>query len=172
MGSMNYAKYSARRHDFVFKAVFANPFDEIIELLEGMRELGIKPEHECFDLGHVGSLEPLVHKGVLRPPLHVSCVMGVLGGAPPTARNLAAMVDNIPAGSHWGVIGISREQWTLVAAALALGGSVRVGLEDNFYLPDGEMARSNGDLVARARRMAEDTGRRVATVEEARRMLA
>jgi uncharacterized protein (DUF849 family) len=172
MGSMNYAKYSRSRRDFVFSMVFANPFAEIVELLEAMNELGIKPEHECFDLGHVGSLEPLVHKGVLRPPLHVSCVMGVLGGAPPTARNLAAMVDNIPAGSHWGVIGISRQQWTLVAAALALGGSVRVGLEDNFYLPDGEMARSNGDLVARARRMAEDTGRRVATVEEARRMLA
>jgi uncharacterized protein (DUF849 family) len=98
--------------------------------------------------------------------------MGVLGGVPPTARNLAAMVDNIPAGSHWGLIGIGRVQWTLVSAALALGGSVRVGLEDNFYLPDGEMARSNGDLVARARRMAEDAGRRTATVEEARGMLA
>ena len=109
-----------------------------------------------------------MHKGVLRPPLHVSCVMGVLGGVPPTPRNLAAMVDNIPAGSHWGLIGISRDQWTLVAAALALGGSMRVGLEDNFYLPDGAMARSNGDLVARARRMAEDAGRRVATVDEAR----
>jgi 3-keto-5-aminohexanoate cleavage enzyme len=172
MGSMNYAKYSRSRRDFVFSMVFANPFDEIVELLEAMNELGIKPEHECFDLGHVGSLEPLVHKGVLRPPLHVSCVMGVLGGVPPTARNLAAMVDNIPPGSHWGVIGISRRQWTLVAAALALGGSVRVGLEDNFYLPDGEMARSNGELVARARRMAEDAGRRVATVDEARAMLA
>jgi uncharacterized protein (DUF849 family) len=172
MGSMNYAKYSRSRRDFVFSMVFANPFDEIVALLEAMNELGIKPEHECFDLGHVGSLEPLVHKGVLEPPLHVSCVMGVLGGVPPTARNLAAMVDNIPEGSHWGVIGISRRQWTLVAAALALGGSVRVGLEDNFYLPDGEMARSNGDLVARARRMAEDAGRRVATVDEARRMLA
>jgi uncharacterized protein (DUF849 family) len=172
MGSMNYAKYSRSRRDFVFSMVFANPFDEIIALLEAMNELGIKPEHECFDLGHVGSLEPLVHKGVLKPPLHVSCVMGVLGGVPPTARNLAAMVDNIPAGSHWGLIGISRRQWTLVAAALALGGSVRVGLEDNFYLPDGEMARSNGDLVARARRMAQDAGRRVATVEEARGMLA
>ena len=160
MGSMNYAKYSRSRRDFVFAMVFANPFEEIVALLEAMNELGIKPEHECFDLGHVGSLEPLVHKGVLRPPLHVSCVMGVLGGAPPTARNLAAMVDNIPAGSHWGVIGISRRQWTLVAAALALGGSVRVGLEDNFYLPDGEMARSNGDLVARAR--ADGAGRRPA----------
>ena len=70
------------------------------------------------------------------------------------------------------VIGISREQWMLVAAALALGGNVRVGLEDNFYLPDGEMARSNGDLVARARSMAEDAGRRVATVAEARELLA
>ena len=172
MGSMNYAKYSRSRRDFVFAMVFANPFEEIVALLEAMNELGIKPEHECFDLGHVGSLEPLVHKGVLHEPLHVSCVMGVLGGVPPTARNLAAMVDNIPAGSHWGLIGVSRRQWTLVAAALALGGSVRVGLEDNFYLPDGAMARSNGELVERATRMTQDAGRRVATVDEARALLA
>jgi 3-keto-5-aminohexanoate cleavage enzyme len=171
MGSMNYAKYSRKRKDFVFKAVFANPFDEIIQLLEAMNELGIKPEHECFDVGHVGSLEPLVDMGVLHPPLHVSCVMGVTGGIPPTARNLALMVDNIPAGSHWGVIGISRRQWLLVAAALTLGGSVRVGLEDNFYLPDGTMARSNGDLIAKARQLTEDVGRRAATVAEARRIL-
>jgi uncharacterized protein (DUF849 family) len=98
--------------------------------------------------------------------------MGVLGGVPPTARNLTAMVDNVPAGSHWGLIGVSRQQWTLVAAALALGGSVRVGLEDNFYLPDGAMARSNGELVERAARMTNDAGRRVATVAEARGLLA
>src|SRR6202044_3890051 len=101
----------------------------------------------------------------------VDCVMGVVGGIPPTARNLAAMVDNIPAGSHWGVIGISRDQWMLVAAALTLGGSIRVGLEDNFYLPDGTMARSNGELIAKARRLTEDCGRRPATVLEARRLL-
>ena len=171
MGSMNYAKYSERRKEFVFATVVQNPFSEIIEFLNVMSELGIKPEHECFDLGHVGSLEPLVHKGVLRPPLHVSCVMGVLGGVPATARNLAAMVDNVPAGSHWGVIGVSRAQWTLVAAALALGGSIRVGLEDHFYLPDGVMARSNGELVARAARMAQDAGRRVASVAETRALL-
>ena len=171
MGSMNYAKYSWRRKEFVFKAVFANPFDEIIEFLNVMNELGIKPEHECFDLGHVGSLPPLVDMGVLKPPLHVSCVMGVTGGVPPTARNLAAMADNIPGGSHWGVIGISREQWMLVNAALTLGGSVRVGLEDNFYLPNGEMARSNGDLIAKAREMTENVGRRPATVAEAREIL-
>ena len=172
MGSMNYAKYSRSRKDFVFKMVFANPFDEIIELLEAMNELHIKPEHECFDIGHVGSLAPLIDMGVLKIPLHVDCVMGVVGGIPPTARNLAAMVDNIPAGSHWGVIGISREQWMLVASALTLGGSIRVGLEDNLYLPNGEMARSNGELVAKARQMAEDVGRRAATVQEARAMLA
>ena len=175
MGSMNYAKYSRSRREFVFNTVFANPFDEIIELLAAMNELGIKPEHECFDLGHIGGLEPLVHMGALRTPLHVDCVMGVVGGAPPTARNLAAMVDNIqavPGGPHhWAVIGISRLQWTLISAALALGGSIRVGLEDNFYLPDGTMARSNGDLVAKAREMVVNAGRRPATVAEARSLL-
>ncbi len=171
MGSMNYAKYSRSRKAFVFQTVFANPFDEIVELLEAMNALGIRPEHECFDIGHVGSLAPLIDMGVLRAPLHVDCVMGVTGGIPATARNLAAMVDNIPAGAHWGVIGISRTQWMLLAAALALGGSVRVGLEDNLYLPDGTMARSNGELVARARRMTEDAGRRPATVAQAREML-
>jgi 3-keto-5-aminohexanoate cleavage enzyme len=172
MGSMNYAKYSAKRREFVFKFVFANPFEEIIELLEAMRRLGIKPEHECFDLGHVGSLVPLVDMGLLDAPLHADFVMGVVGGVPASARNLAAMADNLPAGRHhWGVIGIGRDQWMLVAAALTLGGSVRVGLEDNFYLPGGEMARSNGELIARARQMTEEVGRRPATVEEARELL-
>src|SRR5271166_1746493 len=177
MGSMNYAKYSKSKKQFVFNMVFANPFEEIIELLQAMNELGIKPEHECFDVGHVGSLAPLIDMGVLRTPLHVDCVMGVVGGIPPTARNLAAMVDNIPEGAgggvpnHWGVIGISRDQWMLVAAALSLGGSIRVGLEDNLYLPDGRMASSNGELIAKARQMTEDAGRRPATVEEARAML-
>jgi uncharacterized protein (DUF849 family) len=171
MGSMNYAKYSASRKDFVFKTVFENSFDEIIELLGAMNELGIRPEHECFDVGHVGSLAPLVDMGVLHEPLHVDLVMGVTGGIPPTARNLAMMADNVPAGAHWGVIGISRVQWMLVAAGLTLGGSIRVGLEDNLYLPDGAMATSNGELIARARRLTEDVGRRPATVEEARSML-
>jgi 3-keto-5-aminohexanoate cleavage enzyme len=171
MGSMNYAKYSRSRKQFVFQMVFANPFEEIVELLEAMNELHIKPEHECFDIGHVGSLAPLIDMGVLQTPLHVDCVMGVVGGIPPTARNLAAMVENIPEGSHWGVIGISRDQWMLVAAALTLGGSIRVGLEDNLYLPNGEMASSNGELIAKARQLTEDLGRRPATVQEARAML-
>jgi uncharacterized protein (DUF849 family) len=173
MGSMNYAKYSRSRKQFVFNFVFANPFEEIIELLEAMRRLGIKPEHECFDLGHVGSLEPLVDMGLLEAPLHADFVMGVVGGVPASALNVAAMARNMPTDGkhHWGVIGIGRAQWMLVAASLTLGGSIRVGLEDNFYLPDGAMARSNGDLIAKARQMTEDAGRRPATVDEARALL-
>lgn len=181
MGSMNYAKYSSRRKAFVFSTIFPNPFDEIVALLEAMRRLGIKPEHECFDIGHVGSLAPLIDMGLLEGPLHADFVMGVTGGIPPTARNLAAMADNLAevgavlgsggGGHHWGVIGISRVQWPMLAAALSLGGSVRVGLEDNFYLPNGTMARSNGELIAKGRQMIEDAGRRPATVEEARAAL-
>jgi 3-keto-5-aminohexanoate cleavage enzyme len=172
MGSMNYAKYSARRKDFVFEAVFENSFATIRALLGAMVEAGIRPEHECFDSGHVASLDPLLDMGALAPPLQVSFVMGVTGGIRPTARNVAHMAEQVPDVPHqWGVIGISRAQWGLIAAALSLGGNVRVGLEDNFYLPDGEMARSNGDLVARAARMAKDAGRRPATVAEARALL-
>jgi len=175
MSSMNYAKYSRRRKDFVFKAVFENSFDTIIEFLSAMRELGIKPEHECFDAGHVANLDPLLDMGLLEPPLQISLVIGVNGGIRPNARNVALMADQIPGGpegpNQWQVIGISHDQWRLVGAALALGGNVRAGLEDNLYLPSGEMARSNGDLIAKARQMVEDVGRRVATVAEARELL-
>jgi 3-keto-5-aminohexanoate cleavage enzyme len=175
MSSMNYAKYSRRRKDFVFKAVFENSFDTIIEFLTAMRELAIKPEHECFDAGHVANLDPLLDMELLSEPLQISLVMGVSGGIRPNARNVALMSEQIPGGAEsrnqWQVIGISREQWRLVGAALALGGNVRAGLEDNFYLPNGEMARSNGELIAKARQMAEDVGRRAATVQEAREML-
>ncbi|MGI8511083.1 MAG: 3-keto-5-aminohexanoate cleavage protein [Solirubrobacteraceae bacterium] len=175
MSSMNYAKYSRRRKEFVFKAVFENSFDTIIEFLGVFSELGIRPEHECFDTGHVANLDPLIDMDLLSEPLQISCVMGVTGGIRPSARNLAHMADQIPGGpdgpNNWGLIGISRDQWMLVAAALTLGGNVRVGLEDNFYLPDGEMARSNGDLIAKARQLTEDVGRRAATVAEARELL-
>jgi uncharacterized protein (DUF849 family) len=176
MSSMNYAKYSRRRKDFVFKAVFENSFDTIIEFLTEMRELGIKPEHECFDAGHIANLDPLLDMGLLREPLQISLVMGVNGGIRPSARNVAFMSEQIPGGPEgpnaWQVIGISRDQWKLVGAGLSLGGNVRVGLEDNLYLPNGEMATSNGALIAKARGMAEDLGRRAATVAEAREMLA
>ncbi len=189
MSSMNYAKYSRRRKDFVFKAVFENSFDTIITFLTEMRELGIKPEHECFDAGHVANLDPLIDMGLVDAPHQISLVMGVTGGIRPTSRNVGFMAEQIPggadnsrlnsagtspsaqSGANWQVIGVSRAQWHLLASSLVLGGNVRAGLEDNLYLPNGEMAKSNGELIGKARQMAEDIGRRVATVAEAREML-
>ena len=175
MSSMNYAKYSRRRREFVFKAVFENSFDTIIEFVSAMKELGIQPEHECFDAGHVANVDPLIDMGLLEEPLQISLVMGVVGGIRPTPRNVEVMADQIPGGSegpnNWQVIGISRDQWKLLGAAVVLGGNIRAGVEDNLYLPDGSMAKSNGDLVEKARQIVEDSGRRVATVEEARALL-
>lgn len=171
MGSMNYAIYSEKRKRFYHDHVFANPFKDIIYLLEGMNAAGTKPELECFDTGHIGNTAPLVDMGILKPPLHFSLILGVLGGIPATTENLIHMKNNLPPGSTWQVIGISLTQWPLVAAAITLGGHVRVGLEDNFYLRPGEMARSNGDLVAKAARLVRELGGEVASVEEARQIL-
>jgi len=170
MGSMNYAKYSHSREEFVFDMVFENPFAEIRQFLETMNEHGITPELECFDTGHVGNVRPFLQSGALSTPVHFSLVMGVLGGIPASVENLAHQVRGLPEAATWQVIGISRDQWQLVAAALAMGGNVRVGLEDNFYLPDGGMA-TNAELVSKAADLARDVGREPATPDEARGIL-
>ena len=161
MGSMNYAKYSPRRREFVFQAVFANPFDEIIALLEAMNDA--RDQARARVLRH---RPRRVARAARRhgPAVARRCTprsSWAWSAACPRPRATSPRwPTTCPAGSHWGVIGISRAQWMLVAAALTLGGSVRVGLEDNLYLPDGTMARSNGDLVAKAR--AADARRRAA----------
>jgi uncharacterized protein (DUF849 family) len=171
MGSMNYAKYSPAKKSFAFKFVFQNPFDDIIGFAEAIKEHGIKPEMECFDTGHAYSHTVLEDMGLIEKPYHFSFIMGVLGGIPATARHLGFQASNVPEGSRWKVIGISREQWPLCMAALSLGGDIRVGLEDNFYLPNREMASSNGELVEAAANMVKLSGRSVATVDEARALL-
>jgi 3-keto-5-aminohexanoate cleavage enzyme len=171
MGSMNYAKFRKDKKTFAFNFVFSNSFDDIIAFARAIREVGAKPEMECFDTGHVASHGVLEDLDLLDKPYHFSFIMGVLGGIPATARHLAFQAQNIPAGSRWKVIGISRDQWPLCMAALALGGDIRVGLEDNFYLPGGEMAKSNGELVDAAAKMVALSGREVATVADARALL-
>jgi uncharacterized protein (DUF849 family) len=166
MGSMNYAKYHPEKKSFVFDFVFANPFSDIVPLVTAMKERGVKPELECFDSGHIGNCFPLIDMGLLEPPYQFSLIMGVLGGMPPTADNLAHQVRLLPPNSDWQVIGVSHDQWRMVAAAIALGGNVRVGFEDHFYLSPGVMANSNGELAEKAARMVRDQGREVATVEE------
>jgi uncharacterized protein (DUF849 family) len=171
MGSMNYAKWNREKQQFAFNFVFANSFDDILGFARAMQQHGIKPEMECFDTGHAYSHRVLAELGLLEPPFHFSFIMGVLGGIPATARHLAFQAEQVPAGSRWKVIGISRDQWPLAMAALSLGGDVRVGLEDNFYLPDGSMAKSNGDLVAAAVELVKLSGRHVASRDEAKRLL-
>ena len=171
MGSMNYAIYSSRKKAFYHDHVFANPFRDIQFFLEAMNEAGVRPELECFDTGHIANTAPLLDLGTLRPPLQFSLIMGVLGGIPGTARHLQNQVDTLPDGAYWQVIGIGLNQWALAASALAMGGNVRVGLEDNFYVEEGKMAGSNGDLVEKAVRLARYVGRPVATVAEARKIL-
>lgn len=171
MGTMNYAKYSAKRKAFVFDMVFDNTFGKIERMLTAMNESGVKPELECFDTGHTNSIWPLYDMGKLKKPTQFSFIMGVLGGLPTTIEALQLQKSIIPAETTWEVIGIGKEGWRLIASALVLGGNIRCGLEDNFYLPNGEMAKSNGELVERAARLTRDTGREPATVEEARKLL-
>lgn len=171
MGSMNYAIYSAKKKAFHRDHVFANPFSDIRFFLEAMNEAGVRPEMECFDTGHIANTRPLIDMGVLKPPYQFSLIMGVLGGIPGTTRHLVNQVESLPAGSRWQVIGISLKQWPLAAAAISMGGNVRVGLEDNFYLEEGKMAKSNGELVAKAARICRDLGSNISTAAEARAQL-
>jgi 3-keto-5-aminohexanoate cleavage enzyme len=171
MGTMNYAKYSEKRKDFVFDLVFPNTYEKIRKLLVAMNAAGVKPELECFDTGHTHGIWPLLDMGILQPPLQFSFIMNVLGGIPPLVESLQLQTKIMPAGSEWEVIGISHSGWRMIGAAIALGGNIRAGLEDNLYLPNKEMARSNGDLIEVAARMVRDAGRKVATVEQARELL-
>ena len=172
MGTMNYAKYSENRKAFVFDMVFPNTYTKIIKLLEAMNAAGVKPELECFDTGHTHGIWPLLDMGILKKPLQFSFIVNVLGGIPPLVESLQLQTKIMPPGSEWEVIGISKCGWRMIGAALALGGNIRAGLEDNLYLPNGEMARSNGDLIEVAARMVRDCGRKVATVEEAKKILS
>ncbi len=170
MGTMNYAKYSKKRKDFVFSFQFLNPIEDIIFYLNKMNENGVQPECECFDIGHLETVYPLMDMGVLRN-FQISLILGVVGGIQATAQNLMYMASRVPTGVAWEVIGIGLNQWMLCATALVLGGNVRVGFEDNFYLEPSKMAKSNAELVEKVVRMARDIGREPATVDEARNLL-
>lgn len=170
MGSMNYALYSPKKKKFYHDHVFANPFKDIRYFVETMNQAGTLPEMEVFDTGHIHNAYPLRDLGLLGKIELYSLVMGVLGGIPATAQNLAHQVRQLPPGARWQTIGIGHGQWNLLGASIALGGNIRVGLEDNFYLPDQSMSQSNGDLVEAAVKLVEQMGHRPATVAETREM--
>lgn len=172
MGSMNYAVYSSKNKKFYFDEVFSNPFKDIIFTFERMKKRNVVAEMECFDMGHVANSEVLMDMGFLKPPFHYSLVIGVTGGIKASPENLEFMAKSLPKGSHWQVIGISRDQWTLAEQALKLGGNIRVGLEDNFYLPDGvTVAKGNGALAKAAAQLVQKNGLNLANLQETRSTL-
>jgi 3-keto-5-aminohexanoate cleavage enzyme len=150
--------------------VFENSFPIMRGILAQMDAHDVTPELEIFDLGHLSNAKRLAREGALRLPQHVDFVLGVPGGLDASVEHLVDCMRALPSGCTWSVAGIGRMQLPLAAAAIAMGGHVRVGLEDNLYYSKGRLAR-NEELVARVARIAAELGRPVATPDEARRML-
>ena len=152
--------------------IFDNTMPTMRAYGKRMMARGIKPEYECFEMGHLDTILTMARKGqVPGAPMQFNFVLGVPGCTPATVDNLCWLVKNIPAGSTWTSTGIGRHAFTLAAPTIVMGGNVRVGFEDNLYLEKGVLAKSNGELVDKVVRMAKLLGREVATSDEARVIL-
>ncbi len=151
--------------------IFENSFPIMRAIAGAMKEFGVKPELEIFDKGHLANARRLAAEGVLDLPQHVDFVLGVPGALEASVENLCDLLRDLPEGCTWSVAGIGRHQLPLAMAAIAMGGHVRVGLEDNIYYSKGRLA-TNGELVARIVRIANEAGRPVATPAQAREILS
>jgi 3-keto-5-aminohexanoate cleavage enzyme len=151
--------------------VFMNSPEFLTLLAENTLAKGIKPELEVFDIGMVFTCIRFLEKGLLKPPLHFQFVLGTQGGMPATFKSLLHLVEIIPPGSTWSVIGIGAGQLPLSVMGMMMNGHARVGLEDNIFYSKGVLARSNAQLVERTVRLARELGREVATPSEARQIL-
>ncbi len=166
-GSLNYLR-TKKDGTWAWKPmIFDNSVEKISAFLEKMNEYKIVPECECFDTGIVRSLALFQSVGLLKDPIHASFVMGVASGMPAKASWLPLLIDELPKGAHWQTIAIGRKEvWELHRETARLGGHLRSGLEDTFYLPNGDKARSNGPLIKELAKIARDTGREVASPGE------
>ena len=153
--------------------IFDNTMPMMREFGKRMLENHIKPEYECFEMGHLETILAMAKKGqVPGHPMQFNFVLGVPGCTPATVGNLDWLVRRLPEGSTWTATGIGRNAFPLAAAAIVMGGNVRVGFEDNLYLSRGVLAKSNGELVAKVVRLARELGRDIADPAEARRILS
>jgi 3-keto-5-aminohexanoate cleavage enzyme len=151
--------------------VFQNDLPTIRVFAKKMQELGVRPEFEIFDAGHLATAERLVKEGLVTGHLHYDFVLGVPGALPASVDNLAWLVRQLPPDASWTVAAMGRHQLPMACAALVMGGNVRVGFEDNIYYSKGVLASSNAQLVERVVRLARELGREVATPDEARSIL-
>ena len=153
--------------------IFDNPVEKVQRFLDVMKANDIIPEFECFDTGIVRSVALYKKAGMFEGDPHISLVMGVASGQAAKPAWLPLLKDEMLPGTHWQVIAVGREEvWPLHRKALELGGDVRTGLEDTFYLPDCQRARNNGDLVKALADLVRESGRDIASADEARRILA
>ena len=188
MGSLNFALHPlAKRHSewkFDWERpyleasegfIFRNTFADIRAVAETMGPEGVRFEHECYDVGHLYNLAHCMDAGLFEPPVFVQFVMGVLGGIAAETDNLVFMLrtaDRLFGGGYlWSVIGAGAAQMPMVAAAVSMGGNVRVGLEDSLTIARGRLASSNAEQVAKARRIVEELGHELATPDQARERL-
>ncbi|MDO4546191.1 MAG: 3-keto-5-aminohexanoate cleavage protein [Bacillota bacterium] len=150
--------------------IFVNTDNTIFNFAKIMQEKGMKPELECFDKGMLDIAMKAYRKGLLDDPLHFDFVLGVQMSA--TVRDLSFCVDSLPPGATWTGCAIGRDEFTIAAASIAMGGHVRVGFEDNLYIERGVLAKSNGELVEKAVKISKLLGRAIATPDEAREILS
>jgi len=171
-GSLNYLKLRSN-NDWAWPPIlFDNPVDKIEQFEKVMKANGVVPECECFDTGILRSVMMYAKRGMVPNPPHVSLVMGVESGMPNKASWLPLLLEEMLPGTHWQVIGIGRQEvWALHQRCAELGGDLRTGLEDTFYLPDGTKATSNGQLIEQLAKVAVAAGREVATPAESRKIL-
>ncbi|MFE1600490.1 3-keto-5-aminohexanoate cleavage protein [Methylobacterium sp. ID0610] len=188
MGSMNFGLYPMLERFKTFKhdweepylagsrdRIFKNTFADIEHILTTCAENGTRFEVECYDIGHLYTLAHFADRGVIKPPFFVQSVFGILGGIGPHPEDVAHMkrtADRLfGTDYHWSVLGAGRNQLPIAAQAAALGGNVRVGLEDSLWIGPGKLAESNADQVTRARQIIEGLGLEIATPDDARSIL-
>lgn len=188
MGSLNFAfhpladRYADWKNDWEpgyvagsEGAIFRNTFADIRAVAEALGPLGVRFEHECYDVGHLYNLKFCLDRGLFRAPLFIQFVMGILGGIAAEVENLVFLkrtADKLfGTGYRWSVIGAGAMQMPMAVTAAQMGGHVRVGLEDSLFLRRGQMAVSNAEQVAHVRRLIEEMGGAIATPDEARAML-
>lgn len=165
------ASYDCGSMNWQNNCVFENSPAFLEKLGNTMQEVGVKPEIEIFDVGMISNALYYLNKGVLKAPLHFQFVLGAAGGMPATVDNLVYLKNLVPKDCTWSALGIGKGHLPIMYTALALGGNIRVGMEDNILYGKGQLAKSNVEFVERAKRVIEDFGKEVATPDEARQIL-
>ena len=165
------ASFDCGSMNWMNSTVFENSPKFLEKLGLTMQENNVKPEIEVFDAGMIYNALYYLKKGVLKAPLHFQFVLGVPGGMAATVENLMFLKSLIPADATWGALGIGKQHLPIMYAALALGGNLRVGMEDNIYYRAGELAKSNVEFIERTKRIAAELDKQIATPAEARAIL-